>query len=39
MEVRIYEFVVAENINPLTQELNFSAQRCLARFFAGDFNF
>jgi hypothetical protein len=24
-------------INPLTPELNFSAQRCLTRFFTGDF--
>jgi hypothetical protein len=24
-------------INPLTPELNLSAQRCLTRFFAGDF--
>jgi hypothetical protein len=24
-------------INPLTQELNPSAQRCLTRFFTGDF--
>jgi hypothetical protein len=27
------------NINPLTPELNPSAQRCLPRFFTGDFNF
>jgi hypothetical protein len=26
-------------INPLTPELNPSAQRCLLRFFTGDFNF
>jgi hypothetical protein len=26
-------------INPLTPELNPSAQRCLPRFFTGDFNF
>jgi hypothetical protein len=25
--------------NPLTPELNPSAQRCLPRFFTGDFNF
>jgi hypothetical protein len=24
-------------VNPLTQELNPSAQRCLTRFFTGDF--
>jgi hypothetical protein len=24
-------------INPLTPELNYSAQRCLTRFFAADF--
>jgi hypothetical protein len=27
------------NINPLTLELNPSAQRCLMRFFTGDFAF
>jgi hypothetical protein len=26
-------------VNPLTSELNPSAQRCLPRFFTGDFNF
>jgi hypothetical protein len=26
-------------LNPLTPELNLSAQRCLPRFFTGDFNF
>jgi hypothetical protein len=26
------------NFNPLTPELNPSAQRCLKRFFAGDFS-
>jgi hypothetical protein len=26
-------------LNPLTPELNPSAQRCLLRFFTGDFNF
>jgi hypothetical protein len=26
-----------QNINPLTPELNPSAQRCLTRFFTGDF--
>jgi hypothetical protein len=25
------------NINPLTPELNLSVQRCLTRFFTGDF--
>jgi hypothetical protein len=25
------------NVNPLTPELNLSVQRCLTRFFAGDF--
>jgi hypothetical protein len=28
---------VTETINPLTPELNPSAQRCLTRFFTGDF--
>jgi hypothetical protein len=28
-----------KDINPLTPELNPSAQRCLPRFFNGDFNF
>jgi hypothetical protein len=28
-----------EKINPLTPELNPNAQRCLSRFFNGDFNF
>jgi hypothetical protein len=28
-----------DDINPLTPELNPSAQRCLQTFFAGDFNF
>jgi hypothetical protein len=28
-----------QRINPLTPELNPSAQRCLPRFFTGDFNF
>jgi hypothetical protein len=28
-----------DNINPLTPELNPSAQRCLPSFFTGDFNF
>jgi hypothetical protein len=31
--------ITAVVINPLTPELNPSAQRCLARFFTGDFNF
>jgi hypothetical protein len=32
-------FVEFPVINPLTPELNPSAQRCLPRFFTGDFNF
>jgi hypothetical protein len=28
-----------QTINPLTPELNSSAQGCLRRFFTGDFNF
>jgi hypothetical protein len=28
-----------DDINPLTPELNLSAQRCLPRLFTGDFNF
>jgi hypothetical protein len=31
--------LLAQIFNPLTPELNPSAQRCLPRFFAGDFNF
>jgi hypothetical protein len=30
-------FCVTETVNPLTPELNPSAQRCLTRFFTGDF--
>jgi hypothetical protein len=30
---------ISHMINPLTPELNPSAQRCLPRFFIGDFNF
>jgi hypothetical protein len=29
--------ILLDDFNPLTPELNPSAQRCLTRFFAGDF--
>jgi hypothetical protein len=32
-------FQAAMKFNPLTQELNLSAQRCLPKCFTGDFNF
>jgi hypothetical protein len=34
-----YHSVSPDSINPLTPELDPSAQRCLPRFFTGDFNF
>jgi hypothetical protein len=38
-ETRLHSnvFCVTEIVNPLTPELNPSAQRCLTRFFTGDF--
>jgi hypothetical protein len=32
-----YSALPANSVNPLTPELNPSAQRCLTRFFTGDF--
>jgi hypothetical protein len=32
-------YFIASSFNPLTPELNLSAQRYLPRFFTGDFNF
>jgi hypothetical protein len=37
MEKQITELLNSQTINPLTPELNPSAQRCLTRFFTGDF--
>jgi hypothetical protein len=33
----VYIFQLNRSIDPLTAELNPSAQRCLTRFFTGDF--
>jgi hypothetical protein len=37
--VKFYAVKYTKVFNPLTPELNPSAQRCLPRFFTGDFNF
>jgi hypothetical protein len=37
METRTLNSEITEMFNPLTPELNPSAQRCLTRFFTGDF--
>jgi hypothetical protein len=34
-----YKNCIASEFNPLRRELHPSAQRCLPRFFTGDFNF
>jgi hypothetical protein len=39
LKFRIYMHSRASALNPLTPELNPSAQRCLPNFFNGNFNF
>jgi hypothetical protein len=39
METTLTSKYTSISFNPLTPELNPSAQRCLPRFFTGDFNF
>jgi hypothetical protein len=38
LELGVCEDISSQWINPLTPELNPSAQRCLTRFFTGDFS-